>query len=158
MTTDTPRIPRRARWMATAALLGAAMAGALVGAAADRALMMRGAEWTRGGPFRGFPPGGMPFGGMSPGGMPPGGMPAPAMRRQFVQRLTDDLALTDMQRQQVEVLMERQLPRMKAMADSMQELVERSLREPRDEMLRILTPEQQRKFAALRLPGPRPRP
>jgi hypothetical protein len=154
--------------MATAALLGAAMAGALVGVAADRAMMMRDADWTRGAPLRGMPPGGMPLGGMPPGGMaprgmpprgmPPRGMPTPAMRRQFVQRLTDELALTDSQRRQVEALMERQLPRMRAMADSMQELAERSLREPRDEMLRILTPEQQRKFAELWRPGPRPRP
>lgn len=157
MTTDTPRLPSRARWMATAALLGAAMAGALVGAAVDRAMMMRSAEWTRGGPVPGMPPGGIPLRGMPPGGMPPGGTPTPAMRKQFIDRLAVELALTDTQRRQVEVLMERQLPRMKAMSDSIQALVERSLRDSRDEMMSILTPEQQRKFAALRLPGPRPR-
>ena len=77
------------------------------------------------------------------------------MRKRLARRLASDLNLSDAQRVKVEELMEGQMPRMRATGDSVQAMVERSLAESREQMMKILTPEQQRKFSAI-LPHGRP--
>lgn len=134
MTEGTPRISRGTRWLAAAALIAAALAGALVGAAADRFFVMRSASWTR--------------------GMPPRGEPTPAMRRHFLDRMTRDLDLNEVQRRQVEALIERGGERMRATGDSVEALVERRMTDMRAEFAQILTAQQMQKFRAM-APPPR---
>ena len=139
MSEPAPRVSRRVTWLAVAAVVGTALAGILVGAVLDRTLLTWGAPWARGIP------------------VPARGEPTPEMRQRFARRLASDLNLTEAQRLKVEELMEQQAPRIRATGDSVQAIVERSLAESREQMMKILTPEQQRKFATILPPGP-PRP
>jgi len=134
MNEQAPRVSRRVTWLAVAALVGTAVAGILVGAVLDRTLLMWGAPGGRGMP------------------VPAGGEPTPEMRKRLVGRLARDLNLSDAQRVQVEELMAQQAPRIRATGDSVQAIVERSLAESRAQMMKILTPEQQRKFSTIEPP------
>lgn len=135
MNEQAPRVSPRVRWLAVAALVGTAVAGILVGAVMDRTLLMWGAPGARGMPLAA------------------GGEPTPEMRKRLARRLASDLNLSDAQRVKVEELMEQQMPRMRATGDSVQAMVERSLAESREQMMKILTPEQQRKFSTILPPG-----
>ena len=137
MNETVPRMSRRVTWLAVAALVGTALAGILVGAVLDRTLLRWGGPWERG--IAG----------------PAGVEPTPEMRRRLARRLANDLNLSDAQRLKVEELMEQQAPRIRATGDSVQAIVERSLAESREQMMKILTPEQQRKFSTI-LPRGRP--
>jgi Spy/CpxP family protein refolding chaperone len=84
------------------------------------------------------------------------GLGMPEAPRQFAERLARDLELTDDQRRQVEGILERQVPQMRAASDSVRALIERPLEETRVQLLSILSPEQKKKFLKLLEAEPRP--
>jgi Spy/CpxP family protein refolding chaperone len=127
-------------WVPIVVLSVTALAGALVGVALDRTVLS---------PRMALAPG-------FPG--PPTMQGTPAMRRAFVERLSHHLDLTPAQRVEVEALIERELPRVRETVDSVRQLFERRMAEPRAQMARILTPEQMKKFEALQLTPPTPMP
>lgn len=79
----------------------------------------------------------------------PGTEPTPAERKRFIGAMASELQLTDAQRVQVEAMIERNLPRVRAIGDSVRLMVESAMREPRTELMKILTPDQQRRFEGI---------
>ncbi len=123
---------KRPAWLAVTALLVTGLAGMALGVALDRRVLLGGQSFAAQIPLP-----------------PPGVDPSPAVRHLFVLRLARELDLTDAQRQQVEALIEKESPRVRAAADTVRAMFERAMKEPRAELMAILTPEQQRKFLAM---------
>jgi Spy/CpxP family protein refolding chaperone len=137
---DRPMVMRPPAWVPIVILSVTALAGALVGVAVDRTLLMP--RMTIG---TGFPE-------------PPGLRGSPVMRKAFIARIAQQLDLTPEQRVEVEALIERELPQVRITVDSVRQLFERRMAEPRAQMAKILTPEQFKKFESMQIGPPIPLP
>ncbi len=127
-TTASPN--RRPVLIAVLALCVVAFAGLCVGIALDRALLSRPA----------FP---------QAISEPPGLESSPALRKAFLAQLSRELDLSEAQRAAVERLVERERPRIRAAFDSARTIMKHAVEQPQQEMMAILTPEQQTKFRKL---------
>jgi hypothetical protein len=136
---DSAPFSRPPAWVPVVVLSVTALAGGLVGVAVDRTLLS-------------------PPRVLTPFSEPRAIEASPAMRRVFVAQLAKRLDLTAEQRTAVEALIERELPRVRMTVDSVRQLFERRMAEPRAQMAKILTPEQMKKFEALQLTPPMPMP
>lgn len=116
--------------LAVVALVVTFLAGAVVGAAADRMIQLR-----RGGP-----------------------MIPPHAGTMMLNRLDRRLDLTDRQREQVGEILRRRHARLNSLWSSVRPEVEQELAAANDEITALLTPEQRKKFEEMKLrmhgPGP----